>query len=139
MSTNALNSDRESGILVVPPQESQEIIEGFRSKGYMTFTLDGKKLNSKTELLGELSQAMKFPDYFGNNWDALEECLNDLSWLAAKGYAIHLKEADNFVSKSAAEFHIFAQLIESVSRSWKSKNIDFVVLVETNNLASLSS
>lgn len=36
---------------------------------------------SKEKVLGILSHALHFPRYFGWNWDALEECLGDLSWL----------------------------------------------------------
>jgi RNAse (barnase) inhibitor barstar len=37
--------------------------------------------STKERLLEALDVNLGFPDYFGNNWDALQECLTDLSWL----------------------------------------------------------
>ena len=42
--------------------------------------LDGRCLANKQDLLFEIGRALNFPDYYGANWDALEECLLDLSW-----------------------------------------------------------
>lgn len=39
------------------------------------------KARGKEKVLGILSERLRFPRYFGQNWDALEECLGDLSWL----------------------------------------------------------
>jgi len=38
-------------------------------------------IKSKQALLHELHRRLKFPDYFGFNWDALLDCIRDLSWL----------------------------------------------------------
>lgn len=46
--------------------------------------LDGRRMRSPGELFTEIARALSFPGYFGQNWDALDECLNDLSWLPAK-------------------------------------------------------
>jgi RNAse (barnase) inhibitor barstar len=40
-----------------------------------------KNITSKHALLAALATQLNFPDYFGGNWDALEECIGDLSWL----------------------------------------------------------
>src|SRR5262245_61999436 len=40
-------------------------------------------IRSKEKLLAILADKLHFPRYFGYNWDALEECLRDLSWLPA--------------------------------------------------------
>ena len=38
---------------------------------------------SKVELLRRIARELSFPDYFGENWDALIDCLSDLSWSQA--------------------------------------------------------
>jgi hypothetical protein len=38
-------------------------------------------VRSKQKLLAILADKLQFPGYFGWNWDALEELLQDLSWL----------------------------------------------------------
>jgi RNAse (barnase) inhibitor barstar len=43
-------------------------------------TLDGRALGDKARLLAAIGAALNFPDYDGGNWDALDECLADLSW-----------------------------------------------------------
>ena len=38
-------------------------------------------INRKRKMLALYSGQLRFPAYFGWNWDAFEECLRDLSWL----------------------------------------------------------
>ncbi|MEO8319141.1 MAG: barstar family protein [Bradyrhizobium sp.] len=51
------------------------------SGGAVVYATLPARIANKQDLLAELQKQLRFPDYFGGNWDALEECLQDLSWL----------------------------------------------------------
>lgn len=39
--------------------------------------LDFSKVKTKKDLMEWFSNSFNFPDYFGRNWDAVDECLAD--------------------------------------------------------------
>lgn len=41
-------------------------------------------IKSKSQLLDVYSDKFKLPDYFGRNWDALDEVLKDFYWIGQK-------------------------------------------------------
>ena len=41
----------------------------------MKYILDGKNMVSREEIHGYLKETFGFPDYYGNNLDALHDCL----------------------------------------------------------------
>ena len=43
----------------------------------MIITIDGKKVKSKQDLHDELRLLLNLPDYYGDNLDSLDECLDD--------------------------------------------------------------
>ena len=45
----------------------------------MKYVLDGKRMVSREEAHAYLREAFGFPDYYGNNLDALHDCLTDIS------------------------------------------------------------
>lgn len=47
----------------------------------------------KAGVLDVFARELRFPDHFGHNWDALADCLGDLSWLPAPGYLLVLHNA----------------------------------------------
>ena len=72
----------------------------FAAEGWRCFTLDAATWSDKAALLAAFQAAFALPAYFGHNWDALEECLNDLAWAPAAGYAILIDHVAAFRSRS---------------------------------------
>ncbi len=60
--------------------------------GFEVLTIEGDSIESKEELLDAIAEGFGFPDWFGRNWDALEECLRDLD-AVNDGYALVITDA----------------------------------------------
>lgn len=43
--------------------------------------IDGQKCAVLLHFYEEIAKALNFPDYFMPNFDSLDECINDLSWI----------------------------------------------------------
>jgi RNAse (barnase) inhibitor barstar len=58
-----------------------------------TVHLDGSRIRSPSEFFDAVAAALDFPSYFGRNWDALDECLDDIGeqtvveWAKASRFA----------------------------------------------------
>ena len=45
-------------------------------------------ISNRDMLFQQYQEALKFPVGFGRNWDALEDCLRDLSWIPSRSVLI---------------------------------------------------
>ncbi len=90
--------------------------EGISSNGYIAI-IDGNTISDKNKLLQSFSEALAFPNYFGYNWDAFEECINDLEWLDASSYIIVLKNPEN-MNIGAHDHQILLEILNNASRAW---------------------
>lgn len=70
-------------------------------------------VTTKEQLLTHIRFQMNFPDYFGMNWDALHDCLSDLSWLSERNIIfVHESIPQLITSDLKIYLHILIDIIE---------------------------
>jgi hypothetical protein len=103
---------------------------GAGEAGWTFFQLEGGEITSKTAFLGACAAAMGFPDYFGANWDALEDNLRDLSWAPAKaGYLVLYDGAGVFAAAAPADFRVALAILRSAAAFWARTATPMIVLL----------
>ena len=81
-----LTDAARSGVYRAP--RTDEIVEAARGTRLDLARVDLRGALDKPALLECVARALGFPDWFGANWDALEDCLSDLSWRAGEGHVL---------------------------------------------------
>ncbi|RJS22003.1 hypothetical protein DRW03_15570 [Corallococcus sp. H22C18031201] len=70
----------------------------------------------KEQLMRALAEALRMPDWFGMNWDALSDCLRDLSWLPP-GRIVLVHEALPVLTSE--ELSSYVDLLAFAAGDWK--------------------
>lgn len=81
-----------------PSDFSTEVI-GWRDSGLTVRVVRGLKMVGFDGLMAEFAAALQFPYYFGENWVAFQECLEDMDWLpTGQGVVIAVMDAADVLS-----------------------------------------
>ena len=98
--------------------------------------IDGDTITDKPALLRACAAGLAFPPYFGQNWDALADCLADLSWLPAPGYAIVYDNPTPLIRHAPADWAVAQEVFLDAAAYWRNTGKPFAVLLRrTGSLA----
>ena len=92
--------------------------------------MEAAHCRSKKELLGALAGALRFPSYFGCNWDAADECLRDLEWLPARGYCLVVRGGAALWSTLPREAGNLVKAWLSAAEVWATEGVPFHLIFE---------
>jgi hypothetical protein len=106
-----------SSLLVIPPGTTATALVR-PPAGFVVRQIQGKKCATPSGVFGEFSRALAFPDYFGHNWDGLEECLADLEWLPAKGYVVIVNDAQCMLPDDEEEYQTLLEVLSDAGEAW---------------------
>ncbi len=106
-----LSGQREPGVYrLVTSAGPEQVVNAARAAGWSTWTVTTVP-TTKAELLAALAQTMTFPDWFGGNWDALGDCLTDITTDAAGGLLVWA-DAESMAEASPTDWTVARSVLE---------------------------
>lgn len=128
-----LDDSSRAGVYHLPRGGIAVLQSAAEQQGLALFQIDLAGIDSKDGFLAAVAQALGFPDWFGRNWDALEDCLTDMSWQPAGGYVLILAHADEFLTADENGFALALRILQSAAEFWRGDGIPFWTLVELHS------
>ena len=101
---------------------TDEIVQATLGSALHVARIDLARAVDKEAVIGRIAKALAFPAWFGGNWDALEDCLSDLSWMAAGGYVLLIEGAADL---PLVERGTLVDILASAAASWAERGRPF--------------
>ena len=129
MLADLLEENRGGVWYLAEPVDTRSLQALAKRVGFAYFHIDGKNIARKEQLLNHVATALHFPTDFGQNWDALEECLTDMEWVDADGYLIYYEHIEGLQSAHPDQFETLVEILRDAVSSWKEDDTAMVVLL----------
>lgn len=119
-----------AGVYHLPQNGEAAVAAVARNLGYPWLTVDLAPVRDKATLLAALARTLAFPAWFGHNWDALADCLGDMSWRPAAGYVLVLAHADALRAAAEGDFLLLLEILAETSQRWREEGVPFWTFVD---------
>ena len=119
-----------AGVHHLPHGDISELLAGAGAAGCLVLRVDLAAARNKEELLAAVGKALRFPEWFGHNWDALADCLLDMGWLPAEGYVVILDHCDGIHGRAESDFVTLMQVFQDTAEEWRENGLPFWCLVD---------
>lgn len=84
--------------------------------------IDALHCITRKQLLKEFAEAFRFPEHFGWNLDALDDCMTDLSWLPAKNFRLTVSNFSRLQKQDAERATFLRDMLGDIEIYWEAKS-----------------
>lgn len=127
--------------LYFSPAVLSEDVLWLRGHEYEVHEFDCERWTSSELVHNDFKQVLQFPDYYGDNFDALSDCLSDLRVSPAGGAAFVFYRYDSFAKSAGAaraasgrtHAEIILDIIAETSRFFLLTGMRLVALVQSDD------
>jgi RNAse (barnase) inhibitor barstar len=96
--------------------------------GFNVYRIDLGQAHDVASLHNILERSLHFPDWYGANWDALADCLTDMSWNEADGYLLILQRTEVLQATDQKAFDTLLEVLRDTVVAWRKQGVAFWTL-----------
>jgi len=102
-----------------------ELLDALRGGELSLERVSLEGVTGKGQLLERIARTLHFPDWFGHNWDALKDCLADLSWLGGSGHVLLFRD---YSQVPPGDLGALIEILASSAEVWAAHDEPFFAL-----------
>lgn len=107
-------------------------VNWFIENRFDVYDISVKKWNKKN-FHEELKLNLNFPDYYGANLDAFNDCLGDMRNPRYKGLVIVFRQYDEFINNDRKSAEAILDIIANESWNWLLNGQKLITLIQSND------
>ncbi|MBD0734547.1 barstar family protein [Streptomyces sp. CBMA29] len=94
--------------------------------------LDLTGVADRQSFMDRCTERLHLPDWFGRNWDALADCLTDLSWwpVGSDGRRLRIEGWQDYAAAKPREWRIVKDILRDAETFWRDTDTELTVELE---------
>ena len=114
-----------AGVFSLPAGDIPALVDVATARKFAVYRVSLAGCSETSEVLARFQEELEFPDWFGGNWDALNDCLTDFSWRKAVGYLLVVEKPGEFRAAGDDDFDTLISILSDASASWSGLGVPF--------------
>ena len=114
-----------SGVFLAPLDVSA-LREQAAQAGIAWFELNLARVGNKQEFLKACAKSLRFPRWFGGDWDALADCLKDL----CADSVVYCRNGAIFADAAPDDYATALEIFQDAASYWSERTSTFLVLAD---------
>ncbi|MEU9145643.1 barstar family protein [Streptomyces sp. NPDC048349] len=107
--------------MTLDPQPLAPALAAAEKAGWTILRLDLDGVRGKAELMRRCGDAVRVPEWFGGNWDALADALRDLSWLPQAGRLVAVTSWQGLAGARPRDWEVLVEVLEEAVDFWRER------------------
>jgi len=108
-----------------------------KGAGIEWLDLDLAGVGGREAFLKRSAERLQLPEYFGQNWDALHECLLDLAAGGAPGAIVHWRRGATLAKRAPDVTKTALDILQEAAAGWAITGRTFLVAVDRDSMPGL--